>query len=84
MAYMTDEETDDLYEKLTHAIPELGYGKREPCYTEWVTVCQAIVLPHAKETLLGVILLKQMDLKVNVAEQKQDGAHGDKWVRYVR
>ena len=38
----------------------LGHGKRKPCsYTEWVTVCwkdrqavcEAIVLPHAKETL---------------------------------
>lgn len=71
----------------------LGHGKRKPCsYTEWVTVCwkdrqavcEAIVLPHAKETLLGVIPLEQMDLRVNVAEQKLEGVHGAEWTRYVR
>jgi clan AA aspartic protease len=71
----------------------LGHGRREPCaYTEWVTVrwkdrqavCEAVVLPHAKETLLGVIPLEQMDLKVNLTEQKLEGAHGDEWIRYVR
>jgi clan AA aspartic protease len=71
----------------------LGHGKREPCaYTEWVTVywknrravCEAIVLPHAKETLLGVIPLEQMDLVVDPIEQKLAGKHGDEWVRYVR
>jgi clan AA aspartic protease len=85
-------------QKLGLAITEtgevwLGHGKREPCvYTEWVTirwknrqaVCEAVVLPHAKETLLGVIPLEQMDLKVNLGEQKLEGAHGDEWVRYVR
>jgi predicted aspartyl protease len=71
----------------------LGNGKRERCsYTEWVTVrwivrqavCEAVVLPHAKETLLGVIPLEQMDLSVNLSERKLEGAHGDEWVRYVR
>jgi clan AA aspartic protease len=85
-------------QKLDLAITEtgevtLGHGKREPCaYTEWVTVrwkdrqavCEAVVLPHAKETLLGVIPLEQMDLKVNLGEQKLEGAHGDEWVRQVR
>jgi clan AA aspartic protease len=85
-------------QKLGLAITEtgevrLGNGKRESCvYTEWVTVrwkdrqavCEAVVLPHAKETLLGVIPLEQMDLKVNLTEQKLEGAHGDEWVRYVR
>jgi clan AA aspartic protease len=85
-------------QKLGLAITEtgevrLGNGKKEPCaYTEWVTirwkdrqaVCEAVVLPHARETLLGVIPLEQMDLKVNVVEQKLEGAHGDEWVRQVR
>jgi clan AA aspartic protease len=85
-------------QKLGLAITEtgevtLGHGKREPCaYTEWVTirwkdrqaVCEAVVLPYAKETLLGVIPLEQMDLKVNLGEQKLEGAHGDNWVRQVR
>lgn len=71
----------------------LGHGKREPCaYTEWVTVrwenrqavCEAVVLPHAKEPLLGVIPLEQMDLIVDPVEQKLAGKHGDEWVRYVR
>jgi predicted aspartyl protease len=76
----------------------LGHGTRKPCahepcvITEWVTirwknrqaVCEAVVLPHAKETLLGVIPLEQMDLKVNLSEQRLEGAHGDEWVRYVR
>jgi hypothetical protein len=42
-------------------------------------------LPHAREsgkadfpeTLIGVIPLRQMDLKVNLGEQKLEGAHGD-------
>jgi predicted aspartyl protease len=85
-------------QKLGLAITEtgevtLGHGKHEPCViTEWVTirwknrqaVCEAVVLPHAKETRLGVIPLEQMDLKVNLGEQKLEGAHGDEWVRYVR
>jgi clan AA aspartic protease len=85
-------------QKLGLAITEtgevmLGHGKRESCaYTEWVTVrwkdrqavCEAVVLPHAKETLLGVIPLEQMDLIVDLAEQKLTGKHGDDWVRYVR
>jgi clan AA aspartic protease len=85
-------------QKLGLAITEtgevvLGNGKRESCaYTEWVTVrwkdrqavCEAVVLPHAKETLLGVIPLEQMDLMVNLPEQKLQGAHGDDWVRFVR
>jgi predicted aspartyl protease len=71
----------------------LGHEKREPCaYTEWVTVCwknrqaacEAIVLPHAKQTLLGVIPLEQMDLVVDLVDQKLAGKHGDDWVRYVR
>jgi clan AA aspartic protease len=89
---------EKIRQKLGLAITEtgevtLGHGKREPCaYTEWVTirwknrqaVCEAVVLPHARETLLGVIPLEQMDLKVNLVEQKLEGAHGDEWVRQVR
>jgi clan AA aspartic protease len=71
----------------------LGHGKRESCaYTEWVTihwknrqaVCEAVVLAHAKETLLGVIPLEQMDLIVDPVERKLAGKHGDEWVRFVR
>jgi clan AA aspartic protease len=90
--------SEKIRQKLGLAITEtgevrLGNGKRESCvYTEWVTVrwkdrqavCEAVVLPHARETLLGVIPLEQMDLKVNLGEQKLEGAHGDEWVRYVR
>jgi clan AA aspartic protease len=89
---------EKIRRKLGLAITEtgevtLGHGKREPCaYTEWVTirwkdrqaVCEAVVLPHAKEILLGVIPLEQMDLKVNLGEQKLEGAHGSEWVRQVR
>jgi hypothetical protein len=32
---------------------------------------------------LGVIPLEQMDLKVNLVEQKLEGAHGNEWVRQV-
>jgi clan AA aspartic protease len=71
----------------------LGDGREEICgYTEWVTVrwkdreavCQAVVFPHAKETLLGVIPLEQMDLKINLKAQKLEGAHGDEVVWFVR
>jgi clan AA aspartic protease len=89
---------EKIRQKLGLAITEtgevtLGHGKREPCaYTEWVTIrwkdrqaaCEAVVLPHAKETLIGIVPLGQMDLKVNLGEQKLEGAHGDEWVRQVR
>jgi hypothetical protein len=75
----------------------LGNGKckncaREPCaYTDWVTirwkgrqaVCEAVVFPYARETLLGVIPPEQMDLRANLVEQKLEGAHGNEWVRQV-
>jgi hypothetical protein len=40
-------------------------------------VCEAIVLPHAEETLLGAIPLEAMDLMVHPRTEKVTGAHGD-------
>jgi hypothetical protein len=34
--------------------------------------------------LLGVYPLEEMDLMVDVVNQRLVGAHGDEWMRYVR
>jgi len=33
---------------------------------------------------MGVYPLEEMDLMVDVVNQRLIGAHGDKWVRFVR
>ena len=41
------------------------------------TVCDAVILPNAKDILLGAIPLEAMDLIINPAKQEVVGAHGD-------
>ena len=41
------------------------------------TTCEALVLPDAKETLLGAIPLEAMDLMVHPLAEEVVGAHGD-------
>lgn len=49
------------------------------------TLSNPIVLSgETDEVLLGVYPLEEMDLMVDVVNQRLIGAHGDTWVRYVR
>ena len=49
------------------------------------TLSNPIVLSgETDEVLLGVYPLEEMDLMVDVVNQRLIGAHGDKWVRFVR
>jgi len=59
----------------------------EPVTIYWKnrqTVAQAMVLPSAKEVLLGAIPLEGMDLIVDPARQTVIGAHGEKAVYPVK
>jgi clan AA aspartic protease len=67
----------------------LANGARQVCQvTEPVGIhwkdrdmaCRAIVLPGAKDVLLGAIPLEDMDLIVDPARQELTGAHGDEVV----
>ena len=56
------------------------YAKTEPVQIQWKnrdTVCRAVVVPNAKETLLGVIPLEDMDLTIHPSKQELVGVHGD-------
>jgi clan AA aspartic protease len=41
------------------------------------TVCEAVVLPNAKEILLGAIPLEALDLMIHPRKEEVVGAHGD-------
>jgi len=61
--------------------------KTEPVEVHWKNrhdVVQAMVLPSAKEVLLGAIPLEGMDLIVDPARQTVMGAHGEKAVYPVK
>lgn len=72
----------------------LAGGKHEICtvadpveiiWNDRDTISRPIVLPsETDEALLGVYPLEEMDLMVDVVNQRLTGAHGDEWVRYVR
>jgi clan AA aspartic protease len=52
----------------------------EPVEIWWkdrFTSCQAVVLPDAREVLLGAIPLEDMDLMVDPVSEKLVGRHGD-------
>jgi clan AA aspartic protease len=56
------------------------YDLAGPLGINWkdrAVICEAVVLPHAKEILLGAIPLEAMDLTVNPRKQEVIGAHGD-------
>jgi len=60
--------TREIYE-VTEAV-EVHWKNRN-------TVCQALVLPDAKDVLLGAIPLEGMDLTINPRKQEVVGVHGD-------
>ena len=61
----------------------MEYPITQPVDIHWKnreTSCRAMVLPNAKEVLLGAIPLEDMDLIVNPAKLELIGAHGDEVV----
>jgi clan AA aspartic protease len=59
----------------------------EPVLVHWKdrqTVCSALVLPGAQETLLGVFPLEDLDLMVDPVHLQLTGVHGDKVVHMIR
>jgi clan AA aspartic protease len=83
--------TEELREKLGLSVQglrgaTLANGGRQICrLTEAVeihwkdrfSVCMALVIPGAKDVLLGAIPLEDMDLIVHPASNELVGAHGD-------
>jgi clan AA aspartic protease len=56
------------------------YGRTEPIELHWKDrdcYCSAVVVPHAKSTLLGAIPLEAMDLMVNPTTRELVGVHGE-------
>jgi clan AA aspartic protease len=57
-----------------------NFQQTEPVDIFWKnrhSTCRAIVLPDAKEILLGAIPMEDMDLIINPMLQEVTGAHGD-------
>jgi len=52
-------------------------GPVEVFWKDRNVVCEAVVLPKAKDVLLGAIPLEAMDLMVNPVNQEVVGVHGD-------
>ena len=52
-------------------------GPIEIWWKDRSVICETIVLPNAKENLLGAIPLEAMDLTINPRTQELTGAHGD-------
>jgi clan AA aspartic protease len=60
-----------------------SYGLTEAVQIQWKdrkAACQAVVVPNAKDVLLGTIPLEAMDLIIDPVKQELVGAHGDKVV----
>ena len=63
------------------------YDLAGPLRISWkdrAAVCEAVVLPHAKEILLGAIPLEAMDLMVHPRTEEVVGAHGDQPLHAIR
>jgi clan AA aspartic protease len=83
--------TEELREKLGLSIQgqrgaTLANGGRQVCrltepveihWKDRFSVCMALVIPGAKDVLLGAIPLEDMDLIVHPAYNELVGAHGD-------
>ena len=63
----------------TRAMYDLA-GPVEVIWKNRRTICEALVLTDAKETLLGAIPLEAMDLMVHPLAEEVVGAHGDQEV----
>jgi clan AA aspartic protease len=63
------------------------YALSEPIQVQWKNrkkTCQAIVVPNAKDVLLGVIPLEALDVIVDPVQQELVGAHGDKELHMLK
>ena len=86
--------TEEVREKLGLTVQglrsaELADGGRQVCrltepvnihWKDRVCACMALVIPGAREVLLGAIPLEDMDLTVHPAGNDLTGAHGDEIV----
>ena len=52
-------------------------GPLEVWWKDRHAICEALILPRAREPLLGAIPLEALDLTVNPAREEVVGAHGD-------
>jgi hypothetical protein len=62
------------------------YGLTEPveiCWKDRRTSQEAVVLPEAKNILLGALPLEGMDLMVDPVNQRLVGVHGDQRIYLV-
>lgn len=63
------------------------YALSEPVQIQWKNrkkTCQAIVVPNARDVLLGVIPLEALDVIVDPVQQELVGAHGDKELYMIK
>ena len=82
---------EDIREKLGLEITGIDYGTLAdgaketynvagPLQVIWKdrkTICEALVLPDAKEILLGAIPIEALDLMIHPRTEEVVGAHGD-------
>ena len=64
-----------------------AYPVTEPVEVHWQdreTACPALVVPGAREVLLGAIPLEDLDLVVDPVRQALTGAHGDEVLCMVK
>jgi clan AA aspartic protease len=59
-------------------------GPLEVLWKDRRTICEALVLPHAEEVLLGAIPLEALDLIVHPRTEEVVGAHGDKVLHSIK
>jgi clan AA aspartic protease len=90
--------SEEIREKLGLAIQglrsaELADGGRQVCrltepvevhWNDRISTCMALVIPGAKDVLLGAIPLEDMDLIVHPARNELVGAHGDEIVCMIK
>jgi clan AA aspartic protease len=59
-------------------------GPSEVIWKDRRANCDAIILPHAEEVLLGAIPLEALDLTVNPRSEEVVGAHGDQPLHSIK
>jgi clan AA aspartic protease len=59
-------------------------GPLEITWKDRRTICDALVLPHAEEILLGAIPLEALDLMVHPRTEEVVGVHGDQPLHAIR
>jgi clan AA aspartic protease len=59
-------------------------GPLEVTWKDRRAVCEAVVLPHAEDILLGAIPLEGLDLMVHPRKEEVVGVHGDQPLHAIR